>query len=75
MNGYQIGIKRLKVQLKKSKLILGSNGNFATNINTLNEKLIKNNGTKNESNNDDNNKNSNNNEIKPDISSSIINTV
>lgn len=75
MNGYQIGIKRLKVQLKKSRLILGSNGNFATNINTLNEKLIKNNGTKNESNNDDNNKNSNNNEIKPDISSSILNTV
>lgn len=42
MNGFQIGIKRLKVQLKKSKLLNGNqmpngttNGNSSANVNAI----------------------------------------
>lgn len=90
MNGYQIGVKRLKVQLKKSKPILGgSNGNFVTHstsnnviTSTINDKLMKNsNGTssKNDTNKSSmghNNKNDDNitNDIKPDMSSAVLNS-
>lgn len=89
MNGYQIGVKRLKVQLKKSKPLLGGGGNGAfaahTNSNSMvvtssiNDKLIKASSvgasSKNDSNKPHGNKNDDNgNDIKPDMSSAVLNS-